>query len=191
MLKIVKTTPNLLYEAQNELPESYIKVQEKKHTFIESIISRYLIFSSEKFLAQTDKNWVPEFIGNRFWSISHKENLVFVWSGTSPMWVDIEIIQERSREVFWLHSDDEYEFFWDKTMVSFYLLWVLKESALKLNLAWLDDIKNIHITSLHDFSKHIEWVKFQFKFFGNFQNKNFVWYIGIENELVYAVSYYL
>ena len=35
MLKIVKTTPNLLYEAQNELPESYIKVQEKKHTFIE------------------------------------------------------------------------------------------------------------------------------------------------------------
>ena len=55
MLKIIKTTPELLYKAQNDLPESYIKLQEKKPTFIESLIARYIIFESEKFLVQTDK----------------------------------------------------------------------------------------------------------------------------------------
>lgn len=191
MLKIVKTTPELLYKAQNDLPESYIKLQEKKPTFIESLIARYIIFESEKFLAQTDKNWVPEFISNKFWSISHKENLVFVATSQSPIWVDIEIVQERGPEVFQLHKTEEYDIFGEKNMMVFYLLWVLKESVIKLALSDLEQIKNIQIDAIHDFSKHIEWVKFQFKFFWNFQNKNFVWYIGIENKLVYAVSYYL
>lgn len=188
MLKIIKVTPNIITQAKNILPKDYVQSLQNKQNFNESIIARELIFLESNFLPETDLNGKPIFQNNNFWSISHKENIVFVWTDISPIWIDIEIIKERWNEIFSLHKEEEYNLIGKKDFHNFYVLWTLKESIIKLNLAWIDDLENIIINKIEYKKTIIDWIKFDFIILWNFHNKNYIGYSGFENNLVWSIS---
>ena len=99
----------------------------------ESVIARKEIFKAIKINVEKDKTWRPIFENEKFWSISHKKELVFVWTDNKPFWIDIEIIKPRWDEVFGLHKKEEYDLTWWEKIENFYYLWTIKESVLKLN----------------------------------------------------------
>lgn len=191
MLKIIKITPDLIIKAKSLLPLDYIKSLENKQNFNESIIARYYIFKKSNFLPKIDNSWKPIFENKNFWSISHKKNIVFIWTNDSPIWVDIEVIKQRWNEVFSLNKEDEYKLFWEKNFENFYKLWTIKESVIKLHLVWIDDLEKVRIDKIEKKETTIDWIKFEFKILWKFKNKDFVSYSWFENNLVYAVSYFL
>ena len=190
MLKILNINKNIISQATNFLPKDYIKTLKNKSNFNESIVARFLIFKNHNFLPIIDINQKPIFENDFFWSISHKENLVFVWSSNIPIWIDIEIIKKRSLEIFSLHLKKEYIFFWEKNLKNFYLLWVLKESVIKLNLITLDDLEYINIQSIIKKNIIIDWIKFMFQAYWIYKNTEFISFIWYKNNLVYAISHF-
>lgn len=190
MIKIIKINPYLIKESQKFLPQDYIKSLQNKQDFNESIVARYSIFLENKFLPKIDSNWKPIFENKKYWNISHKKDIVFVWTSKFPIWVDIEIIKPRSSEVFSLHKENEYKLFWEKNINTFYQLWTIKESVIKLHLAWIDDLEHIKINKIEIKETIIDWVIFNFKIYWKFQNKDFVSYNWVLNELIYGMSYF-
>ena len=45
-----------------------------------------------------------------------KEKIVFVWCWNIPIWVDIEKEKKRGKEIFSLHSENEYQKIWEKNL---------------------------------------------------------------------------
>lgn len=182
-LQINENIDLLYFDALKYFPLEYVKNFNSK----ESIVSRYLISINIKkiywivwFMPKVDQNWIPLFNNGIFWSISHKENLVYIWIDNKNIWVDIEIYKKRDKSVLNQFCDYEYDILWWKNWINFYILWTAKESIIKFILWNLDSIKsiklqkfldcNISIWNLH-FSKELilnnNWDLFQVFF-----NKN-------------------
>lgn len=188
MLKIISATRDIFIQANTNLPKNYIQSLIYKHTFYESIIARYLIFLEKKFLPKIDEHGKPVFENNNFWSISHKKDIVFVWIDNFPLWIDIERIKERWIEVFSLHKEAEYYLLGKKDFHNFYILWTIKESVIKLNLAGIDEWEEIKIDNIERKKTIIDWITFEFQIWWKFKNKDFVSYSWFENDLVWSVS---
>lgn len=182
-LKILCDFDSIYNKAIKYFPLDYVETLKSK----ESIVSRYLIskeventYKIINYLPKIDYHKIPKFDNNIFWSISHKDNLVFVWVSKNMIWIDIEIYKERDSAVLDKFSIEEYELLWWKNWINFYILWTAKESIIKFNLLMLDDMSNIKLIkvqeNISDFSKitfakellfnnknNINQVKFWFK----------------------------
>lgn len=188
MLKIIKIAPNFITPTKNILPKDYIQSLQNKQHINESILARELIFIENNFLPKINENGKPVFENNNFWSISHKKDIVFVWTDNLPIGIDIEIKKERWIEVFSLHKKEEYNLLGEKDFHNFYILWTIKESVIKLNLAWIDDLDSIIINKIDSKKTIIDGITFEFKILWKFKNKDFVSYSWFENDLVWSMS---
>jgi len=130
-----------------------------------SIIWRYYISKkntiyNDKFYPRINEDWIPIYNNNIYWSLSHKEHMIFFSVWDIKHWVDIEYIKRRSKSLLNIFWKKEYNILWRKDWLSFYRIWTAKESIIKLNLGWLDDMKEIQLEYKYDTHKIIDNIKF-------------------------------
>lgn len=154
----------------------------------ESLIARYEIFKYSNKIPNFNKDWIPIFKKDFCFSISHKKNLVFIWVDNKDIWIDIEIIKKRSSEAYLLHKISEYDIFGKKNLKNFYFIWTIKESVLKLNLMWLENINNIKIQKTENIEKTISGLNFTKKTYSILENKKIITYSGIDENIIYSYS---
>jgi len=155
-------------KAKSYFPQDYL--DSLKHKQKESIIARYFIsklvekyFWIKNFLPQIDKNGVPVFENDIYWSISHKKELVFIWISKQKIGLDIETIKARDESLLDIFFNDEYKILWWKTWENFYILWTNKEAIIKKNLWKLDDMKNLKLEQLEQIQKDVWGIVFDKK----------------------------
>lgn len=183
MLKIIFIDKDISKKALKDFWNHF-----QNHKSLESNIGRYLLFTYTKSIPKTDPNGVPLFEKDIFWSLSHKQNLVFIGWDSTEIWVDIEILKSRWEEIFTLHSENEYTMIWQKNIQNFYSLWTIKESIIKLFLSSIDCLEDIHIHTLTPLSQTIDTIKFQYHFSWEFQNQRFEWWTGQDGEIIYSFA---
>ena len=150
-LRIQKLDNNIILKAKKYFSGDFVDNLKNKSTFNESLVARYLI--SQK--------------SNKYSSISHKEDLVFIWVSDYNIWVDIEIFKKRDMSLLDTFSDREYELIWWKNWKSFYILWTSKESIIKYLWWYLDDINGYNLIKIEKINKNISWVLFNLKLIFN------------------------
>ena len=123
-LLLIQTNTKILDSLKNYFPKNYLESLKYKQE--ESIIARFFVsklvekyFWVKKFLPQIDENWIPIFNNNFFWSISHKENLIFVWISKTKIGIDLEIIKKRDKSLLNIFSLQEYKLLWWKNWENF------------------------------------------------------------------------
>jgi len=174
ILKIINNSDIYYKDAIDYFPKEYSSIISSK----ESLVSRYIIstivdnsFNIKKYLPKVDATWKPVYLyENLYWSISHKENLVFVWISDTQIWVDIEFYKERDNSVLDYFLDSEYELLGWKNWSNFYVLWTAKESVIKYNLSNLDNINGIKLLELISNEQIISDLKFSKKLLFNYKN---------------------
>jgi hypothetical protein len=72
-------------KAENKLPFEYRESLKNKPTFYESLVARYEIFTYENILPQVSLEGVPIFENEKYWSIAHKKDIIFVATGSHPL----------------------------------------------------------------------------------------------------------
>ncbi len=162
-LKIQKNINSDYNKALKYFSLDYLSTLKSK----ESIVSRFIIskevekkYKIEKYLPKINSDWIPLFDNGIFWSISHKDDLVFIWVSTEMIWVDIEVYKERDLSLLNQFNNEEYVLLWWKNWINFYILWIAKESIIKYNLWKLDDIWDVKLIKINDIEKVIDGVIF-------------------------------
>lgn len=178
-LKIQKLNKSLIDRSLSFFDKDYINELKKKSTFNESIVSRYLIEDLKNIY------WY----NNKYISISHKKDLVFVWISDKNFWLDIEIIKNRDNSVYDLFTDAEYNCLWWKILDNFYLLWTAKESLIKMLNLNLDDMKYIFLRENKIINQSISWINFKFENILVFNWEKYVVKSGKKSNLVYSLVY--
>ncbi len=176
-LEIKKVDNTLLQKSLTFFDESFIKVMKKKSSFKESIVARYLIKTS------------PWYNKNSFFSISHKENLVFIGIHNKKIWIDIEIIKKRDNSLLNTVSKNEFSLLWWKNWENFFYIWTAKESIIKLKWLILDDINSITIIKNKTIKKTLSKIEFnkeiELKYIGK-KYKILSWRKG---NIIYSITY--
>ncbi len=174
-LKIQKINLEIIKESENFFGEFFCEnlKKEKLGTYEESLVARYLLEKDK----QETKNPC-------YSSISHKKNLVFVWTHNKKIWVDIEIFKLRDKSILEDFFKKEKT---KKTWEKFYTLWTAKESIIKIENLKLDDMKKIILLESEKINKKISWINFEKKLIFSFKNKNFVVYSWKKENLFYSV----
>lgn len=186
MLQIIYISEKYFQEALKNLPETYKNSLITKISYQESLVGRYFIYKNAWYLPKINEIGIPVFEKNNFWSLSHKENIVFIWRNNKEIWVDIEILKTRSTEVLSVHKNTEYNILWWTDFLNFYILWTLKESIIKLFLSSIDFLPDIKIMTFLKEEKNIDSLKFNYHFIGSFQNIWWKWSVGIKENIIYA-----
>lgn len=195
-LKIQKINSEIIKKSEIFFGENFCKnlKKEKFWTYKESLVARYLI-EKEKNQIIKKNCWQKAF----FSSISHKKNLIFIWTNNSKIWVDIETFKIRDEKLFENFKEKEYRILWwndikmsetldwqkevkYKNWKNFYILWTAKEAIIKFENFKLDDIWNIILEK----KEKIKWIKynkinFEKKLFFSFKNKKFEVYFWNQN----------
>lgn len=194
MLLIKDYSEKLFSEAYDYFWDSYFKNLENKPNPSLSLVARYLVASMveesywvKKYFPKSEFWWKPIFFDDIRWSISHKENRLFVWVAKCAIWVDIELIRHRSLElldIFWLK---EYNVLWVKTWDNFYKIWTAKESVIKSFLLWIDDISNLIVVNIEYTEIIIDWIMFQWKIYLTYNSNEIVVYWWIIWQWCYSV----
>lgn len=193
-LKQIELNQEIIDEAIKYFPEDYIRWIKEKSTFEESLVARYAIsrhvsekYFIDKYLPKTDIDGTPVFDKGFVWSISHKDNLVFVWVSDESIWVDIEIIKQRDISLLDNFAQWEYDILWWKNWVNFYSLWVAKESVIKKYLSNLDDINNISLIQTEEISQYFSDINFTKKFVFKYLDSQVIVYIWNDWKKVYGL----
>lgn len=161
LLKKLNLDNKILKDAKSSFNINYIENKSD-----ESIVARYIIYKELKrqginnYLPKVDNDWIPIFVDDNFWSISHKTWLVFVWISKDKIWLDIEVYKERDTSLLDKFNLEEYNLLGWKNWNNFYILWTAKESIIKYNLWKLDYIKGIKLISTSSHIKNISWINF-------------------------------
>lgn len=179
MLKIIELNQNIINKAKDRIKQNELSD--------ESIVARYEILKETDKLIEKDINNIPLF-NDFYWSISHKKNIVFVWTSDKQIWIDIEILKERSKEIYNVHNNEEYKLLWGKNIENFYKLWTIKESIIKLNLSSIDYSKEINIEKITKNKHQIDSIDFNIKVLWTFKNTTFTTYCWIKDNLIYSIS---
>ncbi|MGE4443961.1 MAG: 4'-phosphopantetheinyl transferase superfamily protein [Candidatus Altimarinota bacterium] len=186
MLQIIHTSEKNFQEAIQTLPETYKNSLITKKTYKESLIGRYFIYKNTGYLPKINQIGTPIFEKDNFWSISHKENIVFIGRNQKEIGVDIEILKTRSKEVFSIHNETEYTMIGGRNFLHFYILWTLKESIIKVFVSSIDLLPDIKINTFLQEEKNINALIFGYHFIGTFQNIGWKGSIGVKDNLIYA-----
>lgn len=138
-LKIQKINSRILKESEEYFWWDFCDKlkKQKPWTYVESLVARYLIEKNNQ-RAKT-LCWQIEL----YLSISHKKDLVFIWTSKNNIWVDIEILKERDINLLDKFREEEYSLLWWKNWKNFYILWTAKESIIKYLNLLLDNIEDI------------------------------------------------
>ncbi len=189
-LQIQNNIDSLYQDTLNYFPKNYINNFNSK----ESLVARYLIskeiereFWIKNYFPQIDKTWKPIFDNWLFWTISHKDDLVFVWVSDKKIWIDIEVYKERDISVLNQFDDEEYIVLWWKNFENFFILWTAKESVIKYIFGSLDDMKNIILKSVKDSKKTITWLDFTLFLSLNYKWQNRQVFFGRKDDVFYSV----
>lgn len=198
--KIIKLTKNIIQESIKYFPINYVNSLKNKSTFNESIVSRYYIskyiekeYWLIKYLPQVDKNWIPIFENDIFWSISHKENLIFIWvnywNNIKKLGLDIEIYKERDLSLLNTFLDEEYKKIWNKNWNNFYILWTAKESIIKFEKLNLDEIWKIKLFKVEKYNKYFldSKLKFDFRLYLKFCWKEYIVLNWFSENVYYSI----
>ncbi len=160
----------------------------------ESIVSRFIvskevekIYWVKNYLPKIDSYWIPLFDNGIFWSISHKEDLVFVWINDKMIWIDIEVFKERDLSVLEQFTMGEYNLLWWKKLENFYILWTAKESIIKYNLWKLDDIININLINVKDIEKVIDGMIFTKELLFDYKTNKMQVFFWKKDDVFYSV----
>jgi len=189
-LKIQKDISKEYDKALNYFPENYIDSLKSK----ESIVSRFLIskeiekkYKLNKYLPKFNANWIPLFDNGIFWSISHKDDLVFVCVNNEMIWVDIELYKVRDLSVLNKFSDNEYNILWWKNWDNFYILWTAKESVIKYNQLNLNYLSKIDVFDVQKIKLNISELNFSIKILLNYENDINQVYFWRKDDIFYSV----
>ncbi len=189
-LKIQKNINSDYNEAIKYFLTDYLITLKSK----ESIVSRFLIskeiekkYKIKKYLPKIDFYWIPLFDNGIFWSVSHKDNLVFVWMNSEKIWVDIEIFKERDLSVLEQFRQQEYNLLWWKNWTNFYILWTAKESIIKYNLWKLDDIINIKLIKEKDIDKVIDGLIFIKELLFDYKTSQLQVFFWRKDDIFYSI----
>ena len=147
--------------------------KQKKWTYNESLVARFLI----------EKN------KDKYSSISHKKDLVFIWTSDKNIWVDIEILKQRDKNLLDKFLSEEYEILWGKNWDNFYKLWTAKESIIKFENLLLDDIEKIFLEKDENINEEFSWIWFNKKFKLKFNNKEFIVYVWNKENIIFSVCF--
>ena len=161
-LQIQDLNEEIVREANIFIDEETKKECKLKTTYNESIVARYLIAKNK----------------NIFSSISHKEEVVFIWTDSKKLGVDLEIYKERDESILDSFSKLEYKKVLWKSWDSFYLLWTAKESIIKLLGLSLDDMNKITLQSFQKNDRIISEIKFSYDmifYYSSIEIKVFSW----------------
>ena len=172
-LKIQKINNELINKSEKEFWDLFCKKLKKQKywTYNESLIARYLIKQNE----------------NKFSSISHKKNLIFIWINNKKIWVDIEIFKERNSSLLNKFLKQEYLLLWEKNWYNFYILWTAKESIIKYENLQLDIIYNIIIKKYKKINKNIWDIFFDKKIIFELNSKKFIVYSWNKKNIFYSI----
>ena len=171
-LKIKKIDNTILLDSEKYYGDSFCDFlkKEKPWTYKESLVARYLIAQNKK----------------TFSSISHKKDLVFIWTSDNKIGVDIEILKER--DINLLDSfDEEYNMLWWKNWHNFYILWTAKESIIKYNLWRLDDISEIKLIKTKINIKNILNLNFSYELVFKFNWKKYIVFNWNVEEIYFSI----
>lgn len=146
-----------------------LKIQ-KTWNYNENLVSRYLIKKNK----------------NNFSSISHKKDLVFIWTNNSKIWVDIEYFKYRDKNLLDKFYREEYMILWKKSWKKFYILWTAKESIIKYENLILDNIEEIILEKSENINLEIDKINFSKKLLLKLWNKYFEVYSWNKLDLYYS-----
>lgn len=162
----------------------------------ESLIARFFISQNidkiywiKKYIPETNCHWAPVFSDDIRWSISHTEDMIFIWVALESIWVDTEIYKKRDICLLNYFSKIEYELLWWKNFKNFYIIWTAKESLIKYHLSWLDDIENISLVAAKVYRIEIDWVSFLWQLILSYRFKYYTIYSGEKAWVVYSFCY--
>ena len=183
-LKIQKINQTIILESEKYFWDSFCdKLKKEKYwTYNESLVARYLI----------EKN------NNVCFSISHKKDLVFIWTNSSKIWIDIEIMKIRWTDLLYKFRSNEYNILEkkDKTICwktydwdLFYILWTAKESIIKFDNLKLDNIEDIFLIKSEKIEKDISWIIFNKKLTFKFLDKIYKTYSWSDWNIFYWVCF--
>lgn len=176
--------------ALNYFPLDYINQLNSK----ESIVSRFLIskeventYKIHNYFPKFDENKIPLSNNGIFWSISHKGDLVFIWIDINKIWIDVEIYKERDKSLLDQFSDEEYNIFWWKNWVNFYIIWTAKECVIKYNLLNLNNLNDIKIKEIKNVDNWISNLIFSKKIVLKYKTQTNQVYFGRKDDIFYSV----
>gem|GEM_PF-1750827 len=106
-------TPEIVAVARKSLPMQYIDALKEKPHFEESLVARFLVYTTLGYFPEFDQSGKPVFQNGEFWSISHKQGFVYVGFGEPEkrVGVDLEILTPRDDAVLSVHTEEEYSLF--------------------------------------------------------------------------------
>ena len=142
----------------------------------------------DNFIPIKDEQWVPDFSNNIYWSISHKNNISFVWINNMPMWIDIEVYKERSKELLEIFDSENYRLLWWKNWKNFYIIWTWKEGIIKYKKITLDELDNIKFLWYEYCDIEINDIIFNKKLFYIYQNERYSVLNWTKWELIYSLT---
>ncbi|MDD3302767.1 MAG: 4'-phosphopantetheinyl transferase superfamily protein [Candidatus Gracilibacteria bacterium] len=191
ILKIIDNLDVYYKDAIDYFPQEYSSIISSK----ESLISRYIIstivdnsFNIKKYLPELDSMGKPVyFYENLYWSISHKENLIFVGVSDDKIGIDVEIYKERDQSILDYFLDGEYELLGGKNWANFYVLWTAKESVIKYNLLDLDEINSIKLLEVISNEQIISDLKISKKLLFNYKNNINQVFFGENDGKIYSI----
>lgn len=176
-LKIKNITSSDIDNAKGYFWEAFCEwlKQEKPWTYSESLVSRYFL----------DKN------RDKYTSISHKKNLVFVGSSDVNISIDIEKISERGKSLLsYVKEEDRiiFEKYWiEDKWQQFYVLWTAKESIIKYCQCTLDDMMSMNLQNIEACEIIISDVEFTWRAYYMFESKVYEIYFHMQDSIICSV----
>jgi hypothetical protein len=132
ILGIIPTSQELLDDARSYFPGDYINKLSNKAFLKESIIGRLQISRviGNTYFPETIE-WIPHMYDENFWSLSHKQWVVFFGVWKTNIGVDIELVKPRDISLLDTFLQSEYDALGWKNWDNFYRFWTCHESMVK------------------------------------------------------------
>lgn len=188
ILGITYTTESLYDEATAYFSPNYVKQTLKKPFLKESLIGRLEISKA------IGNNYVPEEIDGipsmydeNFWSLSHKEGIVFFWTWNNNIGVDLEIVKKRDISVLETFSEEEYRKLQGKNWENFYRLWTMYESMIKYDREKLYSDGMYRLVSYKNCNTEIWWIVFDSESHFLREGRDYRVLSGIRDNILYSI----
>lgn len=188
-LKILKISENLYQEAHSFFDDMYIQELKNKENYKASLIARYMISQHiwDNYLPQVSSCGIPKYQNEKNWSISHKNDIIFVWVNELPLGLDIEYVKCRDISLLDIFSQSEYNILWGKNWMNFYTLWTAHEALLKFHKETTYESWMYILTSFYEEENTLWSITFHRKVQLLFKWDIYTIYVWIESQYIYSL----